>query len=74
MIKAKQGKLCNPEKRWEINSSEEERAPRLPSEAFISPSNTWAEAISETDAREGEQNQRVTEEQLPTFQRRYILC
>ena len=34
----------------------------------------WAEAVSERDAREGEQNQRVTQEQLPTFQRRYILC
>lgn len=54
MIKAKQGKLCNQEKRWEINSGEEERAPRLPSEAFISPPDTWAEAISERDARESE--------------------
>ena len=54
LIKAKQGKLCNQEKRWEINSGEEERAPRLPSEAFISPPDTWAEAISERDARESE--------------------
>ena len=54
MIKAKQGKLCNPEKGWEIKSGEEERAPRLPSEAFISQPDMWAEAISERDIRESE--------------------